>query len=79
MITDLQARIIASEWHGGQRSPLYALTSTGAIVEGVEREIMEDIAYPSTDSTETARLNSLLDYVEAKGERGPQSGWSEQR
>lgn len=31
MITDLEARKIASEWHGGQASALYAFASTGAI------------------------------------------------
>lgn len=37
--TDIRARKIASEWHGGQWSPLYALASTGSIVEGITSEI----------------------------------------
>ncbi len=31
MINDRTAQRIASEWHGGQSSALYALSSTGAI------------------------------------------------
>ena len=32
MLTDLQARKLASEWHGGQWTGLYALSSSGAII-----------------------------------------------
>lgn len=42
MITDLEARKLASEWHGGQRTALYALTSTGAILNGVNFDPIED-------------------------------------
>jgi hypothetical protein len=31
-MTDLEARKVASEWHGGQWTGLYALASSGAII-----------------------------------------------
>lgn len=39
IITDGQARRIASEWHGGQGSALYSLVSCGAIQDGLLAEI----------------------------------------
>jgi mannose/cellobiose epimerase-like protein (N-acyl-D-glucosamine 2-epimerase family) len=39
MITLSAAREIASEWHGGQGSALYALSSSGTITPGVEWEV----------------------------------------
>lgn len=74
MITDLQTRKIASEWHGGQSSPLYALTSSGAITE----DCAEEIAYNlETEYGVTEGLPELLDYVRAHGVRGPEEGWSD--
>lgn len=63
-------RQVAADWHGGQSSPLYAFSSTGTIVEGLEAEIRgclkELVAgqYRSDDiNAETPRLSALLDYV----------------
>ena len=41
MTTELEttARVIASYWHGGQASALYAFTSTGTMVPGLGDEI----------------------------------------
>lgn len=41
--TDTRARKIASEWHGGQSSPLYALASTGSILDGISSEIVNNL------------------------------------
>lgn len=38
MISALEARRIASEWHGGQASALYALASSGTVVAGLNME-----------------------------------------
>ncbi len=44
MLTDLDARKIACEWHGGQGSALYALCSTGAIDTGrADHDVQEEI------------------------------------
>ena len=76
-ISDLSARRIAADWHDGTIPGLISLSSTGAIVPGVVEEIKDDQAYHGIDPSERERLAALLDYVEAKGERGPQAGWSD--
>lgn len=43
IISDEAARVIASQLHGGQDSPLYALSSSGAIVGGLLEEIDRDM------------------------------------
>jgi hypothetical protein len=67
------ARRIASEWHGGQFFPLYALSSTGTIVDGAEREIEDNLRSLASGKSglpvlsrrfEKARLNALLRYVQ---------------
>lgn len=68
-LTDHDARMIASDWHGGQRSPLYALASTGAILPNT----MADIESLRTDNAELAALRA---YVVEHGVRGPQKGWN---
>jgi len=75
MISDLTARKFASEWHGGQGSPLYALSSTGAIVRGVGEEIANAMYVNMDDEDNYAELSLLLDYVEFNGARGAQKGW----
>lgn len=84
---DLSAlRALAAAWHGGQWSPLYALASSGAIVDGIEREIEEDIAiaerFGTTDpdyAEDVLPLRQLLIYVRQHGPRGPVDGWSDIR
>jgi hypothetical protein len=92
MITDLEARKIASDWHGGQGTALYALSSTGAIDSAhyshdVSAEIKANIAMVSRcRSTQGYRdaytqedhenLMALLAYALGYGERNPVDGWS---
>lgn len=75
-IADLQARQTASDWHGGLSSPLYALASSGAIVDGVETEILEDIERVRPGPQSKA-LRKLYKYVIDKGRRGPVPRWSD--
>ncbi|MGH7484025.1 MAG: hypothetical protein ACREMY_00290 [bacterium] len=63
-------RRTATDWHGGQSSPMYAFSSTGSIVEGLEAEIRDDLKllvagqYSAAEiNAETPRLSALLDYV----------------
>jgi len=74
-VVDLQARKIASEWHGGGGSALYVLASSGAIVRGVEAEIDDAIYVNGDDENNLAELSFLREYVDVKGHRGPQRGW----
>lgn len=69
-LTDRDARMIAGDWHGGQRSPLYALASTGAILTNT----IADIDSIRSDDVELAALRA---YVVAHGVRGPQEGWTD--
>lgn len=72
-ITTCEARRLASDWHGGQWSPLYALSSTGTVTDRAADEIRETIAEVEQSSeswrprrrTELAELRDLLAYVEA--------------
>jgi len=72
---NLQARIIASEWHGP--GTLLAGLSTGGIVaEGLDDEIQSLIDNAETDE-DRGRLRSLLAYVRETGPRARVPGWSE--
>lgn len=77
MISDAQARSIASAWHGGQWSPLYSLASSGAIddVDSVRREISGDLETVDV-GRERRPLLALDVYVREHGTRGPVAGWS---
>lgn len=91
MISDLQARVISSQWHGGQRSALCALSTSGATVADL-RDLEPDPEDPDADPLEfgivaeierdirehpaAPELPALLAYVRAKGPRGRQPGWS---
>jgi hypothetical protein len=78
VIFDLAARQIACDWHGGQCSPLYALCSSGAIVDGAEREIARCITSADEHgmNDEHERLTQLLLYVHVNGARGPVANWN---
>ena len=53
-------RRIASAWHGGQSSPLYAIASTGTVpVCGWGAEIRQNMSYPTTPPLERFRLGRL--------------------
>jgi hypothetical protein len=86
MISDLEARRIASEWHGGGGTALYAFTSTGAIDTAREdhrlmHEIEDCVAslatQPHTRTVDVDDLFNLRTYVSHTGKRGPQPGWSD--
>ncbi len=68
-LTDGQARRIASEWHSGQASALYALSSSGAIDDRTATEIRNAGELPG-DSLAHDELQVLLTYVLKTRERG---------
>ena len=76
VITDGQARRIASDWHGGISSALYSLASSGAIdLHRVRGEISRELW--QLDVGEVRRELLALDkYVRTAGERPTQAGWS---
>ncbi|MGI9003019.1 MAG: antirestriction protein ArdA [Pseudonocardia sp.] len=76
VIDDATARRIAAQLHGGPDSALHALASSGALPDGLERELLEAAQNlpPETDSW----VGSLLDYADARGEdHGPRAAWAE--
>lgn len=76
IINDTQARQIASSWHSGVSSPLYALSSTGVISNETVDEINDNIRDQSSlDGMK--ELYDLRDYCQYHGIRGPQDGWSD--
>ena len=69
-------RSIASAWHGGQWSPLYALASSGAIIHGCIEEVAECVrAAERIEPDDVSALIHLLEYVTVRGLRGPVEGW----
>lgn len=75
-IDDVTARRIAAQLHTGQDSALYALASSGALDERLERELLESVQDlpPERDSW----IDALLDYADARSEdRGPREDWAE--
>ncbi len=89
MIQHRTARRIASEWHGGGGSALYALSSTGAIdtawtghdaelevlrcLDGDEFTAALLVGMPRTREREN--LHNLLAYVRHYGPRAAVAGW----
>ena len=75
MIYDAQARRIASEWHGGMSSALYALASSGAVdLDRARNEISRELW--QLDVGEARRELLALDkYVRTAGERPARDGW----
>jgi hypothetical protein len=86
-ITDLEAKQIAADWHGGQWCPIYAFLSTGAIRQQTDTltpQLMLEIdanmaaAKARRNTPEYNRLYRLRRYVEyriAKDDTGPVDGW----
>lgn len=74
-------REIASQWHGGQASALYAYASSGAVVPGLSQEVrrcLQDLsAITSTprrkvtpaDFSDAFRLGKLLGHVSGLEDR----------
>lgn len=69
LISLVQARLIASEWHGGQWSDLYSFSSTGkfhseAHAVGVLIEIAESAdLVPKEDTHLLKELSDLTDFT----------------
>lgn len=86
MITDTEARKIASSWHGGGGTALYAFVSTGAILDDafarsgilteIDFDILMDDEQPITEADATD-LDNLRTYCQKHGPRGPQPGWND--
>lgn len=79
IITDGQARRVASHWHGGSASAMYAFVSTGYIDF---QPLMDEIAALRREwgQNEDAPLHrtefdALTRYVRDRGPRGKQEGW----
>lgn len=62
------ARNIAAEWHGGQASALYALTSSGAIADGAEAEARRCANGLAETPRDQELLAALIEYVRAHGD-----------
>jgi antirestriction protein len=70
------ARVIASQLHGGQASPLYALASSGALIEGLRAEL-DGWRREDTPVELEPWLDALDEYLDSRAdEQGPVDGWS---
>ena len=75
-INDATAQRIAEQLRGEHESLLSTLAASGALPDGLERELLESVQDlpPERDSW----IDALLDYADARGEdRGPREGWAE--
>lgn len=76
MVTDGQARRIASGWHGGMSSALYSLASSGVIdLDRVRDEISRELWQLDVGKVRRELL-ALDKYVRTAGARSAQAGWS---
>lgn len=79
MNNDTRARKIASEWHGGGRSAMYAFCSTGAIdTARHDHNLLDEVnaCYPSAHNDDDFQdIEWLTLYVREHGTRGPVDGW----
>lgn len=68
-VTERRARRIASEWHGGKSSPLYALSSTGTVVASLLSEIDKCLNWAKQKETKAliSELQALRRYAVQKG------------
>ncbi len=79
--SDFSAMLLADRWHSGQWSGLYALSSTGAIVWGVLKEVQQNIDQVRREERGVLKLMELYKlkkYIEYRAEQcdlGPQSHW----
>jgi hypothetical protein len=76
-INHATARAIASQLHGGQASPLYALASSGAMVEGLQDDL-DTWRREDTPVELEPWLDALDEYLDNRAEEpGPIEGWSQ--
>ena len=75
-ISDTTARIIASQWHLGRYTGLYAFVSTGSITPDLwDEELLRP--YQTAYVNEREHLDWLGTYFLHHGVRGPVAGWAE--
>lgn len=79
IISHMQARVIASEWHGGCDIGIIALSHSGMIICEVVGELQSiPVRYPATDDPHALKaVEALLAYVEHYGPRPRVPGWSQ--
>jgi antirestriction protein len=70
------ARAIASQLHGGQASGLYALASSGAVVEDVDAELNAWREDNETGVEVEPWLDALDEYLGSREDPNPIEGWS---
>ncbi|WP_433456583.1 hypothetical protein ACQPXS_47275 (plasmid) [Streptomyces sp. CA-142005] len=75
VISDLVARIIASQFYDSQSAALYALSSTGTVEDGWDLEIRTATAH-ATGPDEQRALEALTTYCTHRTDKGPQPHWS---
>ena len=74
-ITDGQARRIAAEWHGGQRSALCALATSGAVDRDLLcTEISREVQALAVGEVRRDLL-ALYKYVLHRQDTAPVAGW----
>jgi len=69
-------RCIAAQLHGGQTSALYALASSGAVVEGLRGEL-NSWRQDETPVEVEPWLDALDEYLGSREDAGPVDGWSQ--
>ncbi|ETT24270.1 hypothetical protein RAJCM14343_4762 [Rhodococcus aetherivorans] len=74
-ISDAAARVIASQWHGGQASDLYSFVSTGEISDGIQIELAREIA--DAEEPDRDHLAALSRYLMNREDTGAVEGWSD--
>ena len=72
------ARELAYDWHSGQASALYALASSGLLVDliRVGQEIQECIEFQTNDDKQVKELRWLNDFIAERAQRtAPGARW----
>ncbi|CNE77826.1 Uncharacterised protein [Mycobacterium tuberculosis] len=77
-ISDACARVIASQYHAGQRSLAYSFASTGAITDHPGRVWLEMFGtlYSGASDDDKLVMDMMGTYLIRAGKRGPVRGWS---
>lgn len=77
IISHAVARMIASQWHSGQRSALYSFASCGAIAGPALESAITNEMNAADKESDIEALRALWSYVQVHGpKRGPVAGWS---
>jgi hypothetical protein len=76
-IDDATARAIAAQLHGGQSSALYALASSGAVVDGLRAELHAWRENDNADVTVEPWLDALDEYVDGRDDLGSTEDWAQ--